>query len=230
MRAKKNRIIAEQKIQQLENERKLTRAQAVMIGQENERKRIAHDLHDGLGVLLSTASVQFSRIKSESGDPKSEALLQKARELLNEASGEVRKISHNMMPGVLSRLGLCDALEDLFDSVNKIKDLHVDVKLPESRTRLPENTEIMVYRIVQELLNNTVKHAQATEIHFELVRKNNMLHIEYSDNGIGFDQQMVDNDGIGISGIRSRVDLLNGNLKFVTGKNKGVLCSIDIPF
>ncbi|MEJ2593666.1 MAG: sensor histidine kinase [bacterium] len=228
MRARKNRIITEQKIRQLENERKLMRAQAVMVGQENERKRIAHDLHDGIGVLLSTASVQFSRIKM---DPETAPLFEKATQLITEASGEIRKISRNMMPGVLSKLGLYDALEDLFETVNGMDELQVHLKLDDHRERLPENTEIMLYRIVQELVNNTVKHAKASEITFELSREGDKIQMIYADNGTGFDpEDKMEDKGLGLAGIRSRTDLLGGTMKINAEKGNGTHYTFQIPF
>ena len=227
MRARKNRIIAEQKIRQLENEKKLMRAQAVMVGQENERKRIAHDLHDGIGVLLSTASVQFSRMKM---DPETAPLFEKATQLITEASGEIRKISRNMMPGVLSKLGLCYALEDLFETVNEMDGLQVHIKMDDHKERLPENTEIMIYRIVQEMINNTIKHAKASEITFELSWNKNEIHMVYEDNGIGFNpEDKLEDKGLGLAGIRSRTDLLRGKMEIEAEKGKGTRYTFRIP-
>ncbi len=230
MRAKKNRIIAEQKIQKLEDEKKLMRARSVLIGQENERKRIAHDLHDGIGVLLSTASIQFSQVKVDPEDPETGDLFKRATKLLNEAGGEVRKISRNMMPGVLSKLGLRDALEDLFESVNDIEGVNTNLKINCRKERLPENTEIMIYRVVQELVNNTIKHAKASEITFEINRTQEYIRIVYSDNGIGFDKtKVIKGKGLGLNGIRSRIDFLNGKLSLQTGIGKGTHYEIEIP-
>jgi len=151
LKNRKNKIIAEQRIKQLEGEQKLLAAQSVIIGQENERKRIAQELHDGIGVLLSTASIHFSNVEESSADEKTARLLNKANKLLKQAGGEVRKISHDMMPGVLSKFGLQEALEDIFENVEDTGGIGVDCDIELDEERLNENTEIILYRIVQEM-------------------------------------------------------------------------------
>jgi signal transduction histidine kinase len=230
MRAKKNRIISAQRIQQLEDEKKLLAAQSVIIGQENERKRIAQELHDGIGILLSSASIHVSGVETApEGEDKAE-MIKKATALLKRAGKEVRKISQNMMPGVLSKFGLKDAIEDLFDKVVETIDIEIDKQISCTNERLPENTEIMLYRIVQELINNTLKHADASKIVFTIDRKPTEIQIFYSDNGRGFDIDEVDtNRSLGLSGIRSRVDFLKGKLTLKSVPNKGTEYKIVFP-
>ncbi len=230
LKSRKDKIIARQKIQQLEEERKLLAAQAVLVGQENERKRIAQELHDGIGVLLSTASMHFSNVQENSADEKSVKLLKKANQLLKRAGGEVRKISHNMMPGVLSKFGLQEALEDLFENVEDGGEIVVDYVVDHKAERMEENMEIMLYRIVQEMLNNTLKHAQATKIVFSLNKETEKLIIRYFDNGKGFDQKEIKLEkSLGLSGIRSRVDFLKGSMTLQTEPGKGTRYDISIP-
>ncbi|MCF6342608.1 MAG: sensor histidine kinase [Bacteroidales bacterium] len=229
LKNKKNKIIAGQLILQLEEEQKLMTAQSVIVGQENERKRIAQELHDGIGVLLSTASIHFSNIEESSADKKTAQMLKKANKLLKEAGGQVRKISHDIMPGVLSRFGLQEALEDIFENVEDIGSIEVECKIELDEGRLSENTEIVLYRIVQEMLNNTLKHAKAKKISFHLKIEADELHIIYNDDGQGFNQDDVQPErGLGLSGIKSRIDLLKGKMQLSSEKGKGTLYEIRI--
>ncbi|NOX85776.1 MAG: tetratricopeptide repeat protein [Chlorobi bacterium] len=229
MRARKNRIIAEQKIRKLEDEKKLMAAQAVLVGQEKERERIARELHDGIGILLSTASIHFSSVESKA-DKETSEMLKKANKLLKEASKEVRQISHNMMPGVLSKFGLMEALEDMFEKVQDAGEVQVDLRLEIGEERLPENMEIMLYRVIQEMLNNTLKHAKASKIRFSLIKENDEIRMEYADDGVGFDEAELPHDkNLGLAGIRSRVEYLGGAVELRSGKGKGIMYFITIP-
>ena len=229
MRVRKNRIIAEQKIQKLEDEKRLMAAQSVLVGQEKERERIARELHDGIGVLLSTASIHFSSVESKADEETSE-MLKKANRLLKNASKEVRQISHNMMPGVLSKFGLREAIEDLFEDVEEAGEVHIDMQLICKEERLPENTEIMIFRAIQEMLNNTIKHANASAISLFMERTDEQIIIEYDDNGSGFDTDKLPSDkSLGLSGIRSRIDYLGGTVELISKPGKGTRYSITIP-
>ncbi|NOX85781.1 MAG: tetratricopeptide repeat protein [Chlorobi bacterium] len=229
MRSRKNRIIAEQRIQKLEDEKKLMAAQSVMVGQEKERERIARELHDGIGVLLSTASIHFSSVEDKT-DKETGEMLKKANKLLKEASKEVRQISHNMMPGVLSRFGLKEAVEDLFENVKDAGEVKVDLRLDLGEQRLSENMEIMLFRVIQEMLNNTLKHAKASKITFSLRKEEDRIKMEYADNGIGFDEDKLPNEKrLGLSGIRSRVEYLGGKIKLESRPGEGTKYFIVIP-
>jgi signal transduction histidine kinase len=230
MRARKNRIIAAQKIQKLEDEKKLMAARAVLVGQEKERERIARELHDGIGVLLSTASIHFSSVEGKVDDRTGE-LLQKANKLLKEAGQEVRQISHNMMPGVLSKFGLREAIEDMFEDVQESGKIEVDLNIVcPNDDRLAENMEIMIYRIVQEMLNNTIKYAGASLIRFNIVRSEDLIEIEFSDNGIGFEEDKLPHDkNLGLSGIRSRVEYLGGSIDLYSEPGKGTAYKVTVP-
>ncbi|RLD45007.1 MAG: hypothetical protein DRI89_02385 [Bacteroidetes bacterium] len=230
LKNRKNKIIAEQRIQQLEEEQKLLAAQSVIVGQENERKRVAQELHDGIGVLLSTASIHFSNVEESSADEKTAQLLKKANKLLKQASGEVRKISHDMMPGVLAKFGLQEALEDIFENVEDTGSIAIDCNIALGDERLSENTEIILYRIVQEILNNSLKHAHAKQISFDMRKEESTLQINYKDDGDGFEQNEIQSGkSLGLSGIKSRIDFLKGKMKLVSSPGNGVHYEIRIP-
>ncbi len=227
-KTRKDKIIAEQKIRQLEDEKKFFAARAIVEGQEVERKRIAKELHDGLGVLLSTAKMQFSAIKDKS--PENRPLIERATKLLEQATGDVRKISHNMMPGLLTKFGLFEALEDLFDNLNDLPDLTARIEIIGETVRFSENKEIMLYRILQEMVNNTLKHANAGKVFLRMEILPKLLKINYSDDGKGFDlDKTLESKSLGLTSIQSRVGFLQGDLKIDSKLNEGVKYDFEIP-
>lgn len=222
------RALTQQKIIQLEEEKKLMAAKLLVEGQEEERKRIATELHDGLGVLLSATKMQFSTISDKS--PENKELIDKATRMLEQASGDVRKISHNMMPGLLTKLGFYEAVEDLFEHIDDSKTLNATCNITGDQERLSENKEIMLYRIVQEMVNNTLKHAEARNIELQIRILENKLDIKYADDGKGFDyNQKLETESIGLKSIQSRVDFLNGKLEFDSKPGSGVKYTLTIP-
>ena len=212
----------------LEEEKKVLAAMSLIEGQENERKRVAKELHDGLGVLLSAAKIQVSAIKHENPDNKS--LIYKATGLLEQAIGDVRKISHNMMPGLLTKFGMFEAVGDLIDKINEAEELSASCRVSGPKDRLPENTEIMIYRIIQEMINNTLKHARATTIIIDIQVLPNLLDVSYSDDGIGFDIDVkVTQKSIGLQSILSRLNFLDGKLNFESKKGESAVFHMKIP-
>ena len=227
-KSRKDRIIADQKIKQLEEEKKLLAARFLVEGQEEERKRIAKELHDGLGVLLSTAKMQFTTIKDKS--PENKSLIEKAAKLLEQATGDVRKISHNMMPGLLTKFGLYEAAEGMLDQLDETEGLSATCEIIGDTKRLSENTEIMLYRIIQEMVNNTLKHADATTISLKMDILPELLKINYSDDGKGFDvEEKLKSKSIGLTSVQSRVNFLSGNVNLMSEPGKGTNYSLQIP-
>jgi signal transduction histidine kinase len=229
-RMTKNKIIAEQKIRQLEEEKKFLSAKLLVEGQEEERKRIARELHDGLGVLLSATKMQFTSLKLSL--PENKELFDRAVKLLEQASGDVRKISHNMMPGLLTKLGFYEAVEDLIDNVKDTPGLHAECIIEGDQSRLPENEEIMLYRVVQEMVNNTIKHARAKNITLQVTRAGKELQLIYKDDGVGFDAEKVlasPTASLGLKSIQSRIGFLNGDLRIDSAPGQGVRYTVTVP-
>jgi len=156
-------------------------------------------------------------------------MLDKAENLLKQAGGEVRKISQNMMPVVLSKFGLLEALEDMFDKLNEMEELEVKTNIEGGKERLSENTEIMLYRVIQEMVNNTLKHAKAKSIEFSCKKEAGTIIIDYRDDGVGFDMENLPHSAsLGVYGIQSRIDFLKGKLKVETAKGKGTFYQITL--
>jgi signal transduction histidine kinase len=172
--------------------------------------------------------MQFSTIKDKS--PENRELIERASKLLEQASGDVRKISHNMMPGLLTKFGIYEAVDDLLEKIAETEELKVTCEVPEEAERLSENKEIMLYRIVQEMVNNTLKHAQAKSIKIKMDVKHDQLDLVYADDGKGFNvEERIEAKSIGLSSINSRVNFLNGNLEIESGTGKGTTYRIQVP-
>ena len=217
----------EKAIEELEHHNQLMAMNAMVKGQEEERNRIAKDLHDGLGGLLSTVKIHFLTVQNELRILRGHKNYNKATELLDTACDEVRRIAHNMMPDVLNQFGLPATIEDLEESLEQ-KGLIVHTELINMEQRLPEELEINIYRIVQELLNNMLKYAQANKVIIQLSRQSEEIHLTIEDDGIGFDPKKK-SEGIGIKNIYSRVAFLGGEVDIHTRPGQGTSVSIQIP-
>lgn len=227
-RTRKNRVIAEQRIRQLEEEKKLLAARSIVVGQEEERKRIAKELHDGLGVLLSSAKMHFVTLRDKT--PENIPMIDKAAKLLEQATGDVRRISHNMMPGLLTKYGFYEACLDLFEQIEDMKGISPKIDITGDQSRLHENTEIMLYRIVQEMVNNTLKHAQAKHVSLEIQRLPSHLRMLYSDDGQGFElSEKMNQKSMGLNSIQSRVKFLGGKVEIDSSPGQGVRIDIQVP-
>lgn len=206
---------------------------AMMEGQEKERERIAKDLHDRLGSMLSAIKLQFGALEDrvEALQAGQRDQYEKVYGLLDEAVSEVRRISHDMMRGTLARFGLEAALNDLRDSVAVQGRLEVELSLFGLKERMDRNVEIDAYRIVQELVTNALKHARPTEISIALTRTEQELNIVVADNGPGFDPATMAPGafGIGLSNVRDRARAHGGTVRIDSGHGRGTSINVDIP-
>lgn len=225
---KKQQSIHRQKEKALRSEREASAAQALLIGEEKERRRIARELHDGLGILLSSAQLHFSNLSLDPYFNKHDSF-NKAAGLLKKAGTEARRISHNMIPISLSKFGLKEALEDLCQDITDSHAIRINTNIS-AGLHLSEDMGISIYRIVQELLNNTLKHAQATTIHLECNKKDRQLMFRYTDDGIGFNQKSQQTaKGIGLAGIRSRIAFLKGKYSLFSKPGFGFHLELQLP-
>jgi two-component system, NarL family, sensor kinase len=226
--AEQEKKYQQEQIKFLERQQQVVSLQSMVNGQETERTRIAKDLHDGLGGLFSTVKMYFSTLQHDTPTLKDNELFQKSYKLVDTASEEVRQIAHNMMPEVLMKLGLTNALKDLCDNISAGKLLKVSLETHGMNKRLNATTEIMLFRIVQELLNNIIKHANATEAIIQFIRENERLSVVVEDNGRGFNTQEADaQNHSGIATIQSRVSYLNGKMSIDSQKNVGTTVMMD---
>lgn len=223
----RKRLLEEQTHLKLENQKKLMRA--VVDTQERERKKIAQDIHDGVGQLLSAASMNLDAVISNASI-KPEESLKTSNELVHQAIQEVRTLTKNLMPNVLKDFGLVEALKKLADIVKNIDGTDIVFNAHGIDIKLSEQIEINLYRIAQEIINNALKHAGASEISIQLFSRDNVLIIQIEDDGNGFDLHDVlkKHEGLGISSIQNRADLINADLDIDTQPGHGCSYSIVI--
>ena len=222
--------INRQRIVDLENNLKIETMQSMLAGQEAERERVAKDLHDSLGGLLSTIKLQYESVEGKLKSLSKSKEYQKANIMLDEACQEVRNISNNMQPGALMKLGLVPAIKDL---TNRFQDDHypdIDFQHYGLNKNLDTTMALMVFRIIQELLNNSIKYAKANEILIQLTRnaEEKELIVMVEDDGIGYDIEQV-KKGMGTENINSRVNYLKGDLSVHSVIGKGTSTMINIP-
>lgn len=211
-----------------EDQKKLM--ETILDTQENERKRIAHDLHDGLGQTLSAANMFITAIGQEVDERFSSDYREfygSASKLMKTAVEEARGISHNLMPNSLKQFGLHQSIEELVEYNNAVHPrLKMDFKSNIKGIRFESNREIMLYRIIQEIINNTVKHAKASNMFLAINLKNEDLSIYASDNGRGFDPERTKGKGLGLEGLRNRVKMLEGTMQIDASPGTGTTFSI----
>lgn len=206
--------------------------EAALLAQEEERRRIAADLHDGVGTTLAIVKLHLSTL----GQP---ALTQEATSLLDQAITEVRRISRNLLPAALQKFGLPFALDALARTVPVDGPTRVNLEQRGNPRRLDPKYELIVYRVVQELLGNGLRHAHAEMIDIIVDFGPETLSIQYSDNGVGFDFKLVElqplpdsRTGHGLTNLRSRVAVLQGTLRYesIAGSGSRVWISFPIPY
>ena len=203
---------------------------AMLEGQEKERSRMAKDLHDRLGAMLSTVKLQLAALEDKVALAKGDlrAHYDKVAHLLDEAVGEVRRIAHDMNSLTLSRFGLAKALEQLCDSVRVSGRLAVDLHLFGLERRMDRSLEIVLYRITQELISNALKHARAKEIEVSLTREAGRISLMVSDDGKGFNPAQVA-AGMGLENVRSRVASFGGTIQIDSTPGHGTTVSVEGP-
>lgn len=192
---------------------------------ENERKRIAFDLHDDLGPFLSSMKLRLNLLHTT--DPRDIVIVGEVGDYISEIVQRIRDISNELMPQVLMDRGLQAAVEHLAGKVNASDSLKVITHFPEPLC-LPVTTELHLFRIFQETLNNSIKHASATRYYFLLRMHQNSTSVLIEDDGIGFEDKLP-STGAGLKNIASRVDILNGVVYSETSPGNGVKFIIKIP-
>lgn len=218
--------LQKQQILQLEQAAQLAALNAMLEGEEKERSRIAGDLHDSLGGLLAAAKAHFNALPTST---ENQELTTKTNRLLDDAAVEVRRISHNMMPRALAVSGLNGALEDLVQNLEK-QGLACTLETISLETPIEPGATLMIYRMIQELTNNVVKHAEASQLLLQIIRSENQLTIILEDNGKGFDlEQARRKKGLGLTSIESRVQFLQGNINWDSEPGAGTIVSIEVP-
>ena len=223
--------LQQQRIYELETEKKLAATEAVLRGEEQERTRLAKDLHDGLGGMLSGIKYSFQTMKGNLiMTPENHQAFERSMDMLDSSIREMRRVAHNMMPEALVKFGLDTALKDFCTDINQTGALNVSYQSIGMETSVIEQTTaITVYRIVQELINNTMKHAAAKNAIVQVSRTNGILSVTVEDDGKGFDTAVLSQvKGIGWENIKNRVEFLKGTLDVDSRPGNGTSVHIEL--
>ncbi len=229
-----NQIILEQKekinqqqLIEMENAKQISSMESMVRGQELERNRIAKDLHDSLGGLLSTIKLHYDALPQCNTESEDSKELLRINHLLDLACTEVRTISSNLQPGALANLGLEQAVNDLVMKYQDISSADIIFQAYGLHTEIPSSKAIHIYRIVQELLHNSIKHAEANEILVQLTEDEGELHVLVEDDGKGYDRENI-RRGMGVENILSRVNYLKAELNIQTQPGEGTSTMIIV--
>jgi two-component system, NarL family, sensor kinase len=222
--------IQQQKIAELEKDKQLSAINAMLQGQEEERSRIAKDLHDGLGGMLSGTKLAFIHMKENLVlTPENATQFDKSLSMLDNTIADLRKVAHNLMPEALVKFGLQEAVRDFCNSIQSSTNLKVVYQPLGENRKLANTAEVFTYRIIQELVNNAVKHADATQIIVQLTTNNNKVGIAVEDNGKGYEiNALANSKGAGMDNIKYRVQYFNGTIDTVTSAGNGTSVNIEL--
>lgn len=203
--------------------------EAIILTQEEDQSKYARELHDGLGPLLSTLKMHFEWIADPGNTENKDKVIQHSIHVINSAIRSVKEIANNLSPHILQRFGLINAITSYSDYIKETSpiDFMVSSNLKE---RIPGNTEIVLYRIILECINNSVKHSEAKKIIIKFNKLKQILNITYSDNGKGFDvsKAMAEGKGMGLFNMQNRIKHLGGEFKIVSNINVGTDISINL--
>ncbi len=212
----------QQKINQLEQEKQMASLEFLLKGQEEERTRLARDLHDGLGGMLSGMKISLSQMD----DTTTQHPLHNVINQLDNSIKELRHIAHNMMPEALLKYGLDEALNNFCTSLNHNKQINITYQSYGWQNTLDKEKEVVLYRIAQELINNAIKHAQANNILVQVICDDKRINLTVEDDGIGYQKDAL--GGIGLKNIESRTQFINATFDVHSQLGAGTTCQVEV--
>lgn len=228
----RRQILQKIELQKMEEAYQKQLLEASLQVQEAERRRIAADLHDDIGTMLSATRLNLTQAtKHIEQDSKANLFVQQTKEMFDEAIQNVRRISKELLPSTLDNFGLIAALEEFAHKMTQHTGIHITFNYDEKPERFDPKIELPLYRIVQELVNNSLKHSGATEIEISLMKQPSRLLVTVQDNGRGFELAEVQqaNNGLGLRNIESRLSVIDGRVVYDVAKGKGSYTIIEVP-
>ena len=201
---------------------------ALLRTEERSRASFSRELHDGLGPLLSSAKMSLSALNRANLKDNERQILQNSSAVIDEAIRSLREISNNLSPHILNDFGLVRGIKNFVERLGTLRDTNVEFSTTLKDERYDSNIEVILYRVVCELINNSLKHADATHISVMLREESELLIVEYSDNGRGFNYSDVESSGMGLSNIRSRISSLNGKFELHSSIGKGMCVKVAV--
>lgn len=224
--AKEKEINHSQKLKEIAQQEELKITKAILEGEEKERERVGKDLHDGLGGMLAGVKINFSAWASQNLEPENKQNFNEILHQLDHSVTELRNISRNLMPESLLKLGLETALKDLCEFYSR-KDLHIGFQPIDINSKLPLAVQINIFRIVQEILANAVKHSEAENILLQCSQSNDVFLITIEDDGKGFSQDSSPTKSMGLHNLKTRVDYLKGKME-INSDHEGTAINIEL--
>lgn len=223
-----NKERAYREIEKLLQQQEIKSAYLLIEGQERERKRIATDIHDNVGNLLATLKIYSDLVQKHEHNAEVHRLNLKISMIAETVTTEIRKISHSLDSGIVHSFGLKAAIDQLVDAIQNSGKIeltaHYDLTHP-----LSGEASLNIYRIIQEMVTNTLKHAQATRARMEISQVNDEISIIFEDNGVGFDTENTLHQGLGLKNIHSRVEHFRGEIK-IQSSSQGSTFIIELPY
>lgn len=216
----------QEKLEEEREKQRMDTTRAVLQAQEAERKKLGEELHDNINQLLGVVKlyVQHAQVNKDM----QQELLEKCSDYLIQVIEEIRQLSRSMLPPALHENGLLTSINQLVDAIRVVNTLQIELRNDGIKeTELPEQVQLMLYRIIQEQLNNVLKHAEATHVKIHLEQQNKTVHLTISDNGKGFDP-LTNISGMGLMNIRSRLEQVNGKMLIHAAPENG--CSMAVSF
>ncbi len=195
---------------------------AVLRTEERSRSQFAKELHDGMGPLLSSAKMSLSAISAENMSKEQQEVISNTKFVIDEAIRSVREISSNMSPQILTDFGLAQGVQNFLSRIQSLHTIEIVFDTNLRKERFDSDIEVVIYRVICELVSNSLKHSGCSKIDISLMFNNGYLLLHYNDNGCGFNPDKVISNGMGLSNITSRIDSLNGELHITSSEGKGV--------
>ena len=199
--------------------------------EEKERRRLAKELHDGLGPLLSSVKLSASALAETDKSSHKDEILKSIISTINESIYTLKEISNNLSPHILDNFGIVTAIQTFINKLEQVGKIRFEFRTNLGNKRFSENTEIIMFRTVTELINNTLKHAGAQKVLISLDEENGFLKLLYQDDGVGFDQEKLlleKNPGMGLGNIRSRINSLDGKFEVESWPGEGIIVSVEL--
>ncbi len=215
----------------LDHQRKLTNKRiltAVLRTEEKFRSRYSRELHDGMGPLLSSAKMSMSVLAKRAEDEENRELIASTSAVIDEAIRSLREISNNLSPQVLNDFGLVRGITNFINKNPQLRTIEMRFDTNLRKERFGHDIEVILYRVICELINNSLKHSGCTKIELDLQLVYDRIYLTYSDNGRGFDTQAVADYGMGMSNLTSRIHSLGGTIEITSQPNKGMAASIVV--
>lgn len=215
------------KLDTIERDHQMQLLQATLTVQERERKRIASDLHDDIGSLLSALKLNVQFLEDTEQNERQKQFLEKTRIKLESGIDQVRRISHDMYPPALQKFGLWEALKELLLNIDQSNSVTTALSGIPEHLRLDSETELAIFRVMQELVTNSLRHSDADSISVAIRQLNRRITIQYADNGKGMNENDMKN-GLGFLNMRSRIEAIDGKIRFESSPGNGTTTTLEL--